>query len=156
MSAMNDIEEFIQLIHSSGDLAHFVGGCSDELIADIETLLGTPLPPSYVTFLRNLGECDIAGDEFFGAWRRDGNLYGSARVTQDLRARAAMPPTLIAFMSDGMGGYYVMDSTRLDVNGEAAVGAWMPGPQEDVDLVEYVASSFGTFALERARLALSS
>ena len=156
MGALDDVNEFIRVVQGNDVLAHIVGGADEQLIAEAETRLGIHFPPSYFLFLRNLGECDIAGEEFYGVWRRNNELYGAVRVTLRIREISSMPKPMLAFMSDGMGGYYVIDTSRLDEGGEASVAIWTPGESELVRSIEYVAPSFGEFALIRTRRALAA
>lgn len=157
MSAYEEVEEFIRLVRANPQVANIAGGCDEQLIRQAEATLGLRLPPTYREFLRKLGECDIAGEEFYGVWVRDNDgesLFGAVRTTLDARRTSAMPYSMVAFMSDGMGGLYVLDAASLDGDGEAPVFIWEPGGSVPGSALERVSDSFGEFALKRTRRAL--
>lgn len=159
MSAHEDVEEFIRLVRANVQVANVAGGCDEELIVRAEAQLDLSLPPSYREFLRQLGECDIAGVEFHGVWVRDDDpdaLFGAVRMTLEARRTSAMPNALVVFMSDGMGGLYVLDTASLDDEGEAPVLVWEPGGSVPGSTLERVADSFGKFALRRTKRALAA
>ncbi len=159
MSAREDVDEFIRLVGANSQVANVAGGCDEDLIVRAEDQLGVPLPPSYREFLRQLGECDIAGEEFYGVWTRDDDdatLYGAVRTTLAARQTSAMPHPLIAFMSDDMGGLYVLGTASLDGAGEAPVLKWEPGGSVPGLPLERASDSFGEFALTRTRRALAA
>jgi hypothetical protein len=159
MGAHEDAEEFIRLVRANAQVANVAGGCDEGLIARAEAQLGLSLPPSYRDFLRQLGECDIAGVEFYGVWTRGDNpdaLFGAVRTTLEARRTSAMPNSLVAFMSDGMGGLYVLDTASLDEEGEAPILVWEPGGSVPGSTLERVADSFGEFALRRTKHALAA
>lgn len=130
MSAQEDVEEFIQLVRSNPQVANIAGGYDEDLIIRAEEQLGITLPPTYREFVRQFGECDVAGEEFYGVWTREddhGSFFGAVRTTLEARRASAMPSPLIASMSDGMGGLYVLDTASLDEDSEASVLIWEPG-----------------------------
>jgi hypothetical protein len=107
-------------------------------------------PPSYRRFLTELGKCDIEGREFYGVWRRRDDprqLMGTVADTLDERRDAEMPVELIAVQHDGMGGYYVLNTARLDDEGEAPVFVYLPPWVTSGEPLEYIAPNFGTLAL---------
>lgn len=159
MSAYEDTKEFIRLVRANSQAANIAGGCDEDLIAQAEAHLGLSLPPTYREFLRQLGECDIAGEEFYGVWARDGDpgvLFGAVRMTLELRRTSAMPDALVVFMDDGMGGLYALDTVSSDEEGEAPVVLWEPGGSVPGSILERAADSFGEFALRRTRRALAA
>ena len=113
MSGSEYVAEFIRLVRFYPQVSNFVGPCPEEVIRQAESRLGVDLPASYREFVKELGECDIAGEEFYGVWTKADNpsvIFGSVWVTHEERRVSALPQTLIAFMSDGMGGLYVLDT----------------------------------------------
>lgn len=67
-------------------------------------------------------------------------MIGAARVESD---EATYSGNFIFVSDDGMGGYYVIDRSVIDAEGESPVRVWERGP----GLTEYVADSFGEFFL---------
>ncbi|MER5257944.1 SMI1/KNR4 family protein [Streptomyces sp. NPDC002855] len=122
-------------------------------MAEAEQRLGVSFPDSYKLFLRELGDCDVAGDEFYGIVMRDGQLLGAVTETLDLRESAGMASSLVAFRPDGMGGYFVLDTSRLNPDSEAPVCAWGSGAHSATEL-EWIGTDFGTVVLELARRGL--
>jgi hypothetical protein len=159
MSAHDDVSEFVRLVRANSEVASVAGGCDPALIAAAEAKLDVTFPPSYAEFLRQLGECDIAGEEFYGVWIREDEpdtFYGAVRTTLNARKSSDMPRELVGFMSDGMGGIYVLDTASAGDDGEAPVLVWVPGGSVPRGILERVSGSFGEFALFRTRAALAA
>jgi len=113
MNSQESVEAFIRLVRANPHVANVSGGCDDRLIALAEAQLSLRLPPSYRKFLQEFGGCDIAGEEFYGIWVRGDDesvLFGAVRSILNARRTRLMPPSMVAFMADGMGGLYVMDT----------------------------------------------
>ncbi|MFH8612143.1 SMI1/KNR4 family protein [Streptomyces sp. NPDC018029] len=144
-----EAEQFVRLVRDHPEESVFAGGCSEVDIAEAERRLGVAFPESYKLFLRELGDCDMAGDEFYGIVRREGQLLGAVTETLDLRGSAGLPAHLVAFRPDGMGGYFVLDTRRVNPDGEAPVYVWGSGGNSPAEL-GYVGADFGTVALELA------
>jgi hypothetical protein len=150
---IREAEQFVQLVRENPDDSIFAGGCSDVEISEAERQLGVSFPESYKLFLRELGDCDIAGDEFYGIVMRNGQMLGAVTETLDLRDSVNMPSHLLAFHPDGMGGYFVIDTFQMSSEGEAPVFVWGVGAHSPTEL-EYIGSDFGAVALDMARRGL--
>ncbi|MFG2653464.1 SMI1/KNR4 family protein [Streptomyces sp. NPDC048436] len=150
---IREAEEFVQLVMDNPEESIFAGGRSDEEIADAEQRLGTTFPASYKYFLRELGDCDVAGEEIHGIVIREGRDLGVVKETLDLRESMNMPHSLVAFRPDGMGGYFAIDTSQMDEGGEAPVYVYGDGAHSPTDL-EYIGPDFGSVALNLARRGL--
>ncbi|MFF3645366.1 SMI1/KNR4 family protein [Streptomyces sp. NPDC002564] len=152
---IREAEQFVRLVRDHPEESVFAGGCSDDDIAEAERRLGVVLPASYKLFLRELGDCDVAGDEFYGIVLREGQMLGAVTETLDLRDSAGLAPQLVAFRPDGMGGYFVLDTSRVGPDGEAPVYAWGSGAHSATE-TEFIGTDFGTVAHDLARRGLRS
>ncbi|MFK4071768.1 SMI1/KNR4 family protein [Streptomyces sp. NPDC029674] len=150
---IREAQQFIRLVRDHPEESVFAGGCSEADVTEAEQRLGVAFPESYKLFLRELGDCDVAGDEFYGIVRRDGQLLGVVMETLALRESADLPSPLVAFRPDGMGGYFVLDTSRVNPDGEAPVYAWGSGTNSPTEL-DHIGTDFGTVALDLARRGL--
>jgi len=150
---IREAEQFVQLVRENPDESIFAGGCSEAEIGQAERELGVTFPKSYKFFLRELGDCDVAGEEIYGIVIRDGQMLGAVTETLDLRDSAGMPPHLVAFRPDGMGGYFTFDTSKMSPEGEAPVFAWGAGTHSATEF-EYIGSDFGTVVLRLAQRGL--
>jgi hypothetical protein len=150
--SMDDLRQALDLISEREDEADFVGP-RGELIDAAEQTLGHPLPPTYRTFLSELGAGDIAGLEVYGIVDDDfenSSVPDAIWLTIDERGDDGLPEGLVPIMQDYDGSFAAIDMRRAGPDGEAPVVAWFPG-QDDV---EPLADDFGAFLLERLRDAL--
>ncbi|MFI7320191.1 SMI1/KNR4 family protein [Streptomyces venezuelae] len=147
---IREAEQFVQLVRDHPEESVFAGGCSEADVAEAEQRLGATFPESYKLFLRELGDCDVAGEELFGIVHCDGQMLGAVAETLDLRESVGLPFSLVAFRPDGMGGYFVLDTSRADSDGEAPVYAWGSGASSPTE-PEYIGTDFGTVALDLVR-----
>ncbi|MFI5688587.1 SMI1/KNR4 family protein [Streptomyces sp. NPDC051636] len=152
---IREAEQFVQLFRENPDESIFAGGCSEAEIAEAERQLGVTFPESYKFFLRELGDCYVAGEEIYGVVVRDSQLLGAVTETFDLRESTGMPSHLVAFRPDGMGGYFTLDTSRMSAEGEAPVYVWGAGAHSATEL-EYIGTDFGTVALGLAQRGLRS
>ncbi|MEU6003924.1 SMI1/KNR4 family protein [Streptomyces sp. NPDC047197] len=150
---IREAEQFVQLVRDHQEDSIFAGGCSEVDIAEAEQRLDVSFPDSYKLFLRELGDCDVAGDEFYGIVMHDGQMLGAVTETLGLRESAGMASSLVAFRPDGMGGYFVLDTSRLNPDSKAPVCAWGSGAHSATEL-EWIGTDFGTVVLELARRGL--
>lgn len=158
MTAIEDVDEFIRLVKAHDGTVTFDEQATEPgLIDEAERILGVAFPPSYRRFLAELGECDIEGNEFYSVWRRRGDpqqLMGTMSYTRQMRQESEMPATMVVIQFDGMGGYYVLDTARTDESGEAPVLVFLPPWVTNGRPLEYIAPSFGAFALAQTRRAV--
>jgi hypothetical protein len=153
MTALEDARLLVDLVHENPDESNFAGPCDPDLIMEAERRLGLTFPPSYKYFVEELGTCDIAGYEFIGIFLQRGNkdiIMGSVTETLDARRDSNLPELYVVFYYDGMGGMFVMDTSRLDEENEAPIYVWQAGDSKPGDDLEYISPSFGTCALDMA------
>ncbi|MER5546137.1 SMI1/KNR4 family protein [Streptomyces sp. NPDC002589] len=150
---IREAEHFVRLVRENPDESIFAGGCSESDIAQAERRLGVTFPESYRYFLRELGDCDVAGEEIYGIVVRDGRMLGVVTETLDLRESTGMPSHLVAFRPDGMGGYFTLDTSEMSAEGEAPVYVWGVGAHSATES-EYIGTDFGTVALDLAKRGL--
>lgn len=149
-----DLDEAFQLIDEHDDEADFDGAKSDDLIQRAEQALGLTFPPTYKQFLSRLGCGDIAGAEFYGIIKDDfanSGVPDAIWLTLKQRRMSQLPESLVLVSETGDGGYYGIDVSRKDIDGENPVVEWWPGRPTATGNRRTVASDFGVFLLERVR-----
>lgn len=144
---MAELEQALAAVARS-DQAHFVGPRDPGLITAAEEALGVALPPTYRRFVAELGAGNVGSREFYGAI--DSNFVESSIpdgiwLTLDERERFGFPKHLVILGETGMGEYYALDTSRRDAQGECPVVIWVAGQSKDGDVLEVVASDFGSF-----------
>jgi hypothetical protein len=153
---MNDLEQAFRL--TEGDSrSRFHGQKSDKLIALAEQALGLTFPPTYRTFLGRFGCGDVAGHEFYGLIDDDfvnSSVPDAIWLTLDERQTSQLADPLIVIGSTGDGGYYAIDRSQLNLDGESPVVELWPGTPNAVGDRRTVADDFGSFMLQRVREAL--
>lgn len=150
------VDRYIQiafdLIRGVADHA-FLGPKSEAAVAAAESSLGCSFPPSYRTFLRELGCGGFYGFEAYGLVSEGGSVQGvpdAVWMTKKARADLGLPESLVVIAADGMGGLYVLDTDCQGSDYECPVRVWETGP----GLTEYVADSFGEFLLNNVGIEL--
>jgi hypothetical protein len=147
-----DVEAAIELIEANPDECDFEGPRDERLVVLAEEALGLRFPPSYRMFLLRLGVGDFAGYEFYGLIDEnfvDSSVPNGIWVTLRERRESGLPNHMVAVYSDGMGGLFVLDTSKADPDGECPVVVWTPGSEAGADL-EVIAADFGAFFLESA------
>jgi hypothetical protein len=148
MKAIEASERLIELVRGNDDIANHADGCDAGAMTAAESALGAAFPPSYRRLIEEFGTWDIAGEEFLGVYRTPATgvkLLGSVAETLDARSRYGMPSDLIVVMFDGMGDLVVLDSSRVDQEGEYPVLVWNPGVVNRGSM-ERLGGDFGSFA----------
>ena len=151
--SMSDLKEAFQLLEENAEAGEFSGAKPEELVSLAEDALGLRLPPTYREFIRQLGCGDISGEEFYGLV--DDNFEGSSVpngiwLTLNERKAADLPDSWIIVADNGLGGWYVIDASQKNADGDSPVLDWWPGNQPP----QVVAEDFGTFLLQRVRESL--
>jgi hypothetical protein len=157
MSAIEASEGLIELVRANDDISNYADGCDAGAITIAERDLGVKFPPSYRRVIEEFGTWDVAGEEFLGIYQTPAmgqRLLGSVTETLDARSQYGMPPDLIVIMFDGMGGLVVLDSSRVDQEGEYPVLVWNPGVK-DRKSMEKIGDDFGSFSLSLCRRAVN-
>jgi antitoxin YobK len=156
--SMNNLEQSLQLIRDNEDQADFVGPREDRLIQLAEAALGISFPPTYRRFLQEKGCGSIAGAEFYGLINVDflnASVPNGIWLTLDERKASKLPLPLLLVSETGDGGYYAIDTSRQDSQGESPVIVWFPGLSKIEGKVEEVAEDFGAFMFQRLTQALA-
>ena len=154
---MSQLEQALQLIQANQDQGYFVGPRGEPLIRAAETALGLAFPPTYRRFLAELGCGDIAGAEFYGLIDDNfasGSVPNGIWLTLKLRNTNLLPPSLVVVSDIGDGGYYAIDTSQRDSQGENPIVAWYPGLSKPEVSPEKVSDDFGAFILQRISEAL--
>lgn len=153
-----DLRMALDMISASKN-ASFCGAQQESTIDAAEMLLSLRFPPTYREFLRQLGCGDVAGLEIFGIvdenLKRPG-IPNGIWLTMDERQQSSAPVNLVFVSDTGDGGYYAIDLSRRNTDGESPVVLWWPGITSRTEDCEVVAEDFGTFLLTHVRAALRS
>ncbi len=156
MTAVDDVRRFITLVRDY-DEANYGPPPDPALIQEAERRLGVRFPPSFRIFLTELGSCDVAGQEFYGVWVNEATpdvLRGAVEETLDARRETGLPEPYVVFYADGMGGHFVLDTSKAGPDGEAPVFVWVGGLSQAGDELEFISGNFGSCALTLATNAL--
>ena len=156
--SLADYKAARELVARHDDQADFVGERPDELVAQAEEALGSRFPPSYRSFVGELGAGDIAGEEFYGVIDDDfdnSSVPDAVWLTLQQREDSGLPPNLIIVYGDAEGAYYALDTSRTDGSGEHPVVLWTPGASEPGDELEAVAGDFGELFRTRIEAGLA-
>ena len=151
--SLTELETALDLIEINADTARFNGRTSDELVSSAEAAIGITLPPTYRIFLLRLGCGSIYGEEFYGIPKRGLNspsVPNAIWLTLNERKAADLPESLILVADNGLGGWYAIDTSRKNPDGDSPVVDWFSNEQP----TEIVAEDFGAFLLQRLRQAL--
>jgi hypothetical protein len=152
--SMIQLEQALQLIQANRDQGYFVGPREEQLITAGETALGVLFPATYRRFLGELGCGDFAGAEFYGLIDENfasGSVPNGIWLTLKLRRTNALPKSFVVVSDTGDGGYYAIDTSQRDSQGESPIVAWYPG---GLSKGEKLSNDFGTFILQRVSKAL--
>jgi ABC-type phosphate transport system auxiliary subunit len=150
---MSELGHAFQLIDQNAARADFEGPKSEELVKSAEVALGLTLPPTYRQFVRRLGCGDIAGEEFYGIIKDDyenSSVPNGIWVTLNERKTANLPESIIIVADNGVGGWYAIDTSKKNMDGDSPVVDWWPNNQPS----QMVAEDFGAFLLQRLRQAI--
>jgi hypothetical protein len=149
--SMNALEQAIGLIEKT-TTARFHGRKSEELIGAGERALGLTFPPTYRVFLSQFGCGDIAGHEFYGIVDDDfenSSVPDAVWLTLDERRSSELPKSMIVVESIGDGGYYAIDRSLVNADGDSPIIEWWPGFPDAAGNRRIVAEDFGSFLLGR-------
>jgi hypothetical protein len=148
------IEHYYQakhLIAGRGGV-EFSGPFSDALVDRAEEVLGVRLPPSYRLFLQEYGCIGVLSEEIYGIVDEDlqrGPVPNGIWLTLDER-KAGLDRRFVVLQSSGFGGWYALDTSRRDSDGECPVVLLAVS----LDNAEDVAHDFGEFFLQRVGRAI--
>jgi antitoxin YobK len=156
--SLEDYREAASLISSHSDSARFGRERAAELVERAEAVLGVRFPPSYRTFVRELGAGDVAGEEFYGITSDefvDSSVPNGIWLTLREREDSGLPEHLVIVYEDDEGDYYTLDTSKEGSESENPVVLWIPGASQPDDDLEQVADDFGTFFRETVEEGLS-
>lgn len=140
---MHQIEEALNIIAEHPELATFAGPRDRELVARAEEALGGSFPPSYRSFIEQLGAGNFGAFEVYGVVNQDfqnSAVPNGVWLTLSERADETVSGGTILIGSTGDGGYYALDLGDQD----GAVSIIWPGSEA----AEVVSDDFGSFLLE--------
>ena len=134
--------------------AHFAGPRSPELINKAEEALGAKFPPTYRRFVCELGAGAFASSEFNGVI--DDDFEHSCvpdAIWLTLKCRKSYPDAMsyIIVSDTGDGGYYALDISQVNADGESPVVEWWPGATGAIDNGKTIAEDFGAFMLQKVQ-----
>ena len=145
-----ELKEALRLIHDNSAIADFEGEITADRVASAESLLGLSLPPSYREFIMRLGCGNIGGHEFYGILKGDCTCAvapNAIGVTLRQRMIGGLPESLVLVSDNGAGGWYAIETSTRDSDGESPVIEWWGAGCDS----EIVALDFGSFLLQRVR-----
>ncbi len=154
--SMHDLNEALALLESMKDVEYH-GAKPESLILRAEEVLGIRFPPTYRKFLIHHGGAAIRGYEFYGLLHDDFQNSGipdAVWVTLRHRTTENLPPSLILIQPTGDGGYYAIDVSRVNPDGDSPIIVWWCGSGQPLERCEVVANDFGAFLLEEVRWAI--
>jgi len=144
-----DIREALDVVRASPDLADFVGPRDESLIAAAEETLGLRFPPSYRTFVAELGAGSFGGEELYGVISDDASgIPEAVWMTLEARRDWGLPSSMIVVYFDGGIDYFVLDTAAVDARGEAPVRVVTPGLSDFTGELPVVESDFGALFAE--------
>ena len=153
--SLGQLEMAFDLIAQS-DVADFHGAKSEELICQAEEALGIHFPPTYRAFVSHLGCGGIRGYEFYGVIDENfenSGIPNAVWLTLRDRTDCGLPKSFIPICDTGLGGYYVIDVSQVNADGDCPVIEYWPGAPEPTGK-EVVAHDFGEFFYDRVRDAI--
>jgi hypothetical protein len=143
---MSLLQKALQNISRSND-SDFEGEKDEKLVRKAESFLGITFPPTYREFLLKLGCGNIKGIEIYGLIDDNftiSTIPNAIWLTYVERNKFNLPPYLI-LIGQSQEGYYALDTSRNNADGEAPVIDWHNGL--DPKKAEIVAEDFGEFLI---------
>lgn len=128
----------------------FEGAKPESLLAKAEAALGLTFPPSYRSFLGELGCGDINGLEVFGLISDDfknSTIPNGIWLTLDARRVISLNPAFVLISEGGDGSYYALDTRQVGESGEAPVVLLTVDGKHS----QKVAESFGDYFYDAVR-----
>lgn len=155
--SQQDLDVAFSLVASHPELATFAGRRPEELICRAEAALGFAFPPTYRTFLRELGAGSFGGFEVFGVTGED---FSSDAIPNGIwfnlakRPKIGLPASVLIISDLGMGStYYCLDLEGSPCESPVSVVTYMGQGTFDSEMV---APDFGAFFLQMVQEELES
>jgi len=143
--SLQDYQSAKSLIEETG--GDFEGPKSETLVVSAEQALGLRFPPSYRSFLLELGCGDLNGLEIYGVINEKfegSSVPNGIWLTLNERQSIGLNHAYILIGDGGDGTYYAIDTRSIDETGECPVVRL----SVDGTHTEPVASSFGAYLLD--------
>lgn len=140
-------EEARKLIKRMGE-DDFTGPKPESLIAKAESALGLTFPPSYRSFLLEMGCGGVSGVEIFGIIDEDFHqsmVPDGIWLTMEERRSMGLDPHYVIVGEVGDGTYYALDTREVNADGENPVVVLSVDGKHG----EKVADSFGAYLFNR-------
>lgn len=143
---MTELGRAIEAVRDAGG-SFFAGPRDAALVTAAEEALGVALPPTYRHLVSELGAGSVGSREFYGVTTDNftsASVPNGIWLTLSEREKLDLPSALVIVGENGMGGYYVLDTSQRDGAGESPVAVRTPGDGSS----EVVAGDFGAFFLQ--------
>jgi hypothetical protein len=155
---MEKLTTAIRMISEHPELSEFVGPRPAAWIAAAERCLNVRFPPTYRTFLLELGAGAFGSVEFFGVvddnWE-DSGLPDVVWLAMRAQREGWLPQGIVPIYDDGMGNWLVLNLREPWSSGEPNVVAWEMGRSQPDANLEIIAPNFGAFLLDEVNDVLS-
>lgn len=144
-------KEALNVIESNRVNGFFAGEKSKELVELAEKTLEIKFSPMYVDFLMNFGAGNFGSEEIYGIIDDDfenSTVPDAIWYTLTERQESNLPLHLLVIYHTGGDEIFCLDFSKLDVNGEPSVVAFVPGVDLEFQTYEVIANDFGDFLLQ--------
>lgn len=141
-----------ELINNAGG-GDFEGAKPESLVVEAESALGLVFPPSYRSFILEMGCGAINGLEVFGLINNNfetSTVPNAIWLTLNERRGIGLHPSYVLIGEGGDGTFYALDTKQLDSEGEALVIQLSPDGKQS----EKISDSFGSYFFEAVRNAI--
>lgn len=118
------ISDLIRRVEEAGSEIFWQGGASQSTISRLQSILGVPLPPTFVNFLSEYGGGGVVGDEISGVEDDDAENENRGTVLGDTnycRAEFSLPKSLIVVYLRDDEVVWCLDSSDVSKSGEYSV-----------------------------------
>lgn len=153
MSAVSRVAEAIRILDPYMKRMRFVGPASAANIAESERMLLARFPPSYRSFVEQLGAGSVLGREIYGVVS-DPSASGPPNVvsaTLNARKSLALPERFVVVVDLDDSSAIALDVGSADSDGETPVVRIWPGEEADGLVEGEVAPDFGSFFVQFVR-----
>lgn len=143
MEELNNAYELIK----KNEGGFFKGQIEESLIVKAENFLGIKFPKTYRFFLKQSGCGSFRSKEFYGISTNNfenSSVPNGIWLTNDERKKTNLDKDLI-LIGQSIEGYYALDISKMDKNGECPVVDWHAGANRNN--LEVIAEDFGSYFL---------
>ena len=141
MTELNNAYELIK--NNKGGF--FKGQIDENIIVKAENFLEIKFPKTYRFFLKQSGCGSFRSKEFYGISSNNfenSSVPNGIWLTHDERKNGNLDKDLI-LIGQSIEGYYALDTSKMDKNGECPVVDWYAGA--DRNNLEIIAEDFGIY-----------